>query len=171
MGGDDEEGEDDSPYDQFAVWLDAQEGKSTDVDDIEIYKKLQELGLERKHKTPQVLAQCIFNEDITKQITPRAGMLKKLISSDRHEKAFLGGIERLIGKEYPTLLTSVPTILHQIYEKEIVSEEAILKWGEKPSKRYVDTATSKKVKKAAEPFLTWLKEADEDESDEEEDDE
>ncbi|KAK6341245.1 hypothetical protein TWF696_008331 [Orbilia brochopaga] len=171
MGGDEEEGEDDKPYDQFAVWFDAQKGKPADVDDIEIYKKLQELGLERKHKTPHVLAQCLFNENITKQISPRAGMLKKLCSSDRHEKAFLGGIERLIGNEYPNLLSSLPTILHQIYEKEIVSEEAILKWGEKPSKRYVDMPTSRKVKKAAEPFLTWLKEADEDESDEEEDEE
>ncbi|KAF3924865.1 hypothetical protein ABW21_db0204971 [Orbilia brochopaga] len=171
LGNDDEECEDDSPYDQFAIWFDTQEGKPADVDDIEIYKKLAELGLERKHKTPQVLAQCLFNENITKQIFPRAGMLKKLISSDRHEKAFLGGLERLIGKEYPDLLSSLPTILHQIYEKEIVSEEAILKWGEKASKRYVDTATSKKVKKAAEPFLTWLKEADEDETDEDEDEE
>jgi len=42
----------------------------------------------------------------------------------------------------------------------------VLKWGSKASKKYVDLSTSKKVRKAAEPFLTWLKEAEED-SDEE----
>ncbi|EWC47022.1 hypothetical protein DRE_03784 [Drechslerella stenobrocha 248] len=167
-----EEGEDD-PYGQFDEWFRAQGDKLEDVDDIDIYKKLQDLGLETKHKTPQVLAQCLFNKDIVKQIAPRAGMLKKIIgASDRHERAFLGGIERLIGKDYPELLPSLPTVLHNIYDKEIVSEDAILKWGEKASKRYVDTATSKKVKAAAAPFLTWLQEADEDDSeDDDEDDE
>ncbi|KAF3906510.1 hypothetical protein ABW20_dc0107127 [Dactylellina cionopaga] len=158
-----------SAFDQFAVWFEEQDDQPDGVDDIEIYKKLVDLGLERKHKTLQVLAQCLFNDNITKQITPRAGMLKKLVSSDRHEKAFLGGIERLVGKLYPKLISSMPTILHQIYEKEIVSEAAILKWGEKASKRYVDTATSKKVKAASQTFLDWLQNADEDDSDEEDD--
>ncbi|KAF3938194.1 hypothetical protein ABW19_dt0202617 [Dactylella cylindrospora] len=169
LDGDEEEDEDGAgnPYELFATWYEAEKADD-DVDDIEIYKKLQELGLVEKHKTLQVLAQCLFDENITKQISPRAGLLKKLAaSSDRHERAFLGGIERLVGMGKPELLAQVPTILHQIYENEIVSEEVILKWGAKASKRYVDLATSKKVKKAAQPFLTWLEEADEDESDEE----
>ena len=94
----------------------------------------------------------------------------QLINSERHERAFLGGIERLVGKAQPKLLPALPTILHQIYSNEIVSEEAITKWGSKPSKKYVDLATSKKVRKAAESFLTWLEEA-EDESEAEDDEE
>ncbi|KAF3915267.1 hypothetical protein AA313_de0200506 [Arthrobotrys entomopaga] len=175
--GDDEEDEEaagGSSFETFAGWFESQGDNPSDVDDIEIWKKLVELGLDQKHKTLQVLPQCMFNENIVKQISPRAGLLKKLINgSERHEKAFLGGIERLVGKSFPALIPSMPTILHQIYDSEIVSEEAILKWGEKASKRYVDTATSKKVKGASASFLKWLKEADEDEDDseEEEDDE
>lgn len=42
------------------------------------------------------------------------------------------------------------------------------KWGSKASKKYTDISTSKKVRKAAEPFLTWLAEADSEESSDEE---
>lgn len=173
MGGDDDEEEDggNGPYDQFATWFEDQAkylGGVAKVDDIEIYKKLSELGLDRKHKTLQVLAQTLFDADVAKQIGPRAGLLKKLVTSERHEKAFLGGIERLVGKQFPKLISTMPNILLPIYDKEIVSEDAILKWGAKATKRYVDTATSKKVKAASEPFLTWLQQAEEDESDDDE---
>lgn len=47
----------------------------------------------------------------------------------------------------------------------MLSEEVVTKWGTKASKKYVDISTSKKVRKAAEPFLTWLAEASEEEED------
>lgn len=56
------------------------------------------------------------------------------------------------------------------YDNDLITEDVVTKWGTKASKKYVDTATSKKVRKAAEPFLTWLAEA-ESEDEEEEDDE
>lgn len=93
-----------------------------------------------------------------------------MITSERHEKALLGGTERLIGtllKENPDILSKVVKILHLYYEYDFVSEEVVTKWGSKASKKYVDLPTSKKVRKAAEPFLTWLAEAEEEESDEE----
>jgi translation initiation factor 5 len=61
------------------------------------------------------------------------------------------------------LLNKVPIILKKLYDSDVVDEEAILKWGEKPSKRYVDRDTSKAVKKAATPFLEWLANASEEE--------
>lgn len=95
-----------------------------------------------------------------------------MITSERHEKAFLGGIERLLatqGKDHTDLMTSpkIVKVLHEIYDKDLVSEEVIQKWGTKASKKYVDLSTSKKIRRAAEPFLKWLEEAEEDESDEE----
>lgn len=95
-----------------------------------------------------------------------------MITSERHEKALLGGIERLLaaqGKEHPELMTSdkIVKILHQLYDKDLVNEDIIQKWGTKASKKYVDLQTSKKIRRAAEPFLKWLEEAEEDESDEE----
>jgi len=91
-----------------------------------------------------------------------------MITSERHEKAFLGGTERFVGKEYPKLVPQVPKILLAYYQNDIVTEDVLKNWGSKASKKYVDIATSKKVRKAAEPFLEWLNNAESDESEEEE---
>lgn len=166
----DEDGE--NVYDEFGKWIEEkakEEGDVTKVKDVDIYLKAKELGIEGKHKTPAVLAQCIFDDQIVKEIAPRAGMLKKMITSDRHEKAFLGGIERFVGIDKPNLIPVVSAILIKIYENDVVSEETLKSWGGKASKKYVDLQTSRKVRKSAEKFIDWLNTADsEEESDDDE---
>lgn len=93
-----------------------------------------------------------------------------MVSSERHEKALLGGTERLIGqlaKDHPDMYEKVVKILQLYYHHDLISEEVVTKWGSKASKKYVDLSTSKKVRKAAEPFITWLAEAEEEDSDDE----
>lgn len=177
FGGDeDEDGEGgvETPYDVLGNWIQeqvAKKGSADAVDDVEIYVKAKELGIEGKHRTLLVLVQTIFDADkICAQIPKRAGMLKKLITSDKHERSLLGGTERFIGlssKDKPELLQQVVKILQLYYHHDLVSEEVIKKWGTKASKKYVDLSTSKKVRKAAEPFLVWLEEAEEEDSDDE----
>ena len=80
---DDEEGEGGGPtaYDQLGVWIQDQakeKGSITKVDDVEIYLKAKELGIESKHRTVLVLVQTIFDENITSQIGKRASMLKQV---------------------------------------------------------------------------------------------
>lgn len=77
----------------------------------------------------------------------------------------LGGIERLVGLTYPELIPAVPKILMALYQNDILEEDVVTQWGTHVSKKYVDKETSKKVRKASEPFLKWLEEA-EDDSDE-----
>ncbi|KAI2615457.1 domain found in IF2B/IF5-domain-containing protein [Hypoxylon sp. NC1633] len=173
---DDEEGEGGGHtiYDTLGDWIQeeaAKTGSINKVDDVQVYVKAKELGIETKHKTVLVLVQTLFDENIITQVPKRAAMLKQMVTSERHEKSLLGGIERLLasqGKEHPELMTSdkIVKILHQLYDKDLVSEEVIQKWGTKASKKYVDLSTSKKIRRAAEPFLKWLEEAEED-SDEE----
>ncbi|KAI9801131.1 MAG: hypothetical protein M1833_002999 [Piccolia ochrophora] len=177
---DDEEAEGEggnSAYDQLGSWIlsTAQEksGGVKEVEDVDIYVKAKELGIETKHRTLTVLAQTIFDDGIVKQIPDRASMLKKMITSDRHQKAFLGGTERFVGKENPKLISQVPAILMVYYQEDLVTEEVVKKWGTRASKKYVDIATSKKVRKSAEKFVEWLEtaESDEEEDGEEEDEE
>ncbi|WEW57810.1 eukaryotic translation initiation factor 5 [Emydomyces testavorans] len=161
-----------SAYDHLGSWIVSEaeqtEGGVSGVGDVEIYMKAKELGIESKHKTLTVLAQTIFDERIVKQIPARAGMLKKMITSERHMKALLGGTERFVGKERPELIPLIPAILLAYYQEDLVSEETLKSWGSKASKKYVDLPTSKKVRKAAEKFLEWLETAEsEDESEEE----
>ena len=81
---DDGEGEaaGNSSYDQLGSWVissaEEKSGGVGDLEDVEIYVKAKELGIEQKHKTLTVLAQTIFDENIVEQIPKRAGMLKKV---------------------------------------------------------------------------------------------
>jgi translation initiation factor 5 len=173
---DDDEGEENghNVYDQLGTWLIDEtkaKGGVSKVDDLEIYKKAKELGIENKHKTLTVLAQTLFDEDIVKQkqIDKRASMLKTLIGdSEKHMKAFLGGTERFVGNDHPDLIPQIPAILMSYYQNDLVSEEVSKSWGHKASKKYVDISTSRKVRKAAEKFLQWLDEAESDEESDEE---
>ncbi|BFZ54472.1 eukaryotic translation initiation factor 5 [Savitreella phatthalungensis] len=170
-GGDDDDDDDaggETNYDVLGNWI--EENKAT-CSDIEIYKKAQELEIESKHKTLAVLVQCLLDKDILKQIPKHAPLFSKLKTSDRHEKALLGGLERVVGQLHPELLPGTSKILMILYEHDLLTEPVVEKWGAKASKKYVDKDTSKKIRKAAEPFLQWLAEAesDEDDSDEEDD--
>jgi len=85
LGGDDEdedgEGGGNSAYDQLGNWItsEVEENGSVDkLDDIAIYLKAKEFGIETKHRTLLVLVQTIFDDNIVKQIPKRASMLKKV---------------------------------------------------------------------------------------------
>lgn len=157
---------------EFGEWvLEGADEKDDLPSDIDIYKKIVELDLIEKPEVVLVLAQVLFDENIVEQLDEHSGLLGKLIHDNKEveddfEKAFLGGLERLLGIEKPELIPAVPKILMTIYDKDLVSEEAIINWGSKVSKKYVPKEISKKVRKAAKPFIQWLKEAEE-ESDEE----
>jgi len=72
---------------------------------------------------------------------------------EKHQKALLGGLERLVGVNYSTLTPQIPKILMEWYQADILSEEVIKQWGTHVSKKYVDRDISKSVRKASEPFL------------------
>ena len=77
----------------------------------------------------------------------------QMVTSEKHQKSLLGGVERLVGVTYPNLVPSVPKILMAFYQTDILEEEVIQQWGTHVSKKYVDREVSKKVRKASEPFL------------------
>jgi len=164
LGGEDESDEDaDSPYSQLGNWVAENEGATA----VDVFKKVQDLGLEKKHRAVQVLAQSLFTGDIIAEIPTYIAIFRKMVTSERHQKSLLGGIERLAGLEHPELIPSIPKILMEFYQADVLEEEVVTSWGTHVSKKFVDKETSKKVRKASEPFLKWLAEA---EDDEEEDD-
>ena len=168
LGGDDESDEDaDSPYSQLGRW--AQENR--DSGPVEVYKKAEELGIAKKHKAVQVLVQTLFTTEVVSEISKYAPLFTKvcalspythcvhaddalqLVTSEKHQKSLLGGIERFVGVVHPDLVPIVPKILMQFYQADILEEEVVKQWGTHVSKKYVDRETSKKVRKASEPFL------------------
>ena len=146
-----------SAYDELGDWIDEQAkalGAVSNVSDVEVFKKAKDLGIESRHRTPTVLAMSLFSENIAKEIEPRAPLLKKMIGdSEKHQKAFLGGLERFVGETHPGLIPTVSAILLPVFQEDIVGEEVLKQWGAKASKKYVDLQTSRKVRKSAEKFI------------------
>ncbi|RKP08293.1 domain found in IF2B/IF5-domain-containing protein [Thamnocephalis sphaerospora] len=170
--GDDDEDEDENgdsgptAYDKFGEAIE----KNIDMSDAEIIAKAKEFGVFGKHRAVIVLVQVIFTDKMVQQIRKRSALLKQFVKTEKDQKSLLGGIERLVGIKYPNMMSKVPAVLKILYDDDLVDEAVVLKWGARASKRYVDKDVSKKVKAAAEPFLTWLQEADE-ETEEESDEE
>jgi len=160
LGDSDEgEGEGADPYSELAVWLEGNRGSSAVV----VYKKIQDLGIERKHKAAEILGRALFTENIEKEIPAYQAVFAKLVTSEKHQKSLLGGLERFIGVEHPNLVPAVPKILMAFYQTDVLEEDVIVQWGTHVSKKYVDRDVSKRVRKAADPFIKWLAEADESE--------
>ena len=108
-----------------------------------------------------------------------------MVTSEKHQKSLLGGIERLAGLEHPELIALIPKILMEFYQADVLEEEVVSSWGTHVSRKFVDKETSKKVRKASEPFLKvcnfyvpaiglrlltrlqWLAEAEDDDEDDE----
>ncbi|KAN0125981.1 Domain found in IF2B/IF5 domain containing protein [Russula decolorans] len=158
-GGEDESDEDaDSPYTQLGHWVKENVG----VNVVELFKKVHELGIEKKHKAVQVLAQTLFTSDILTEIPGYVPIFQKMVTSEKHQKSMLGGIERLAGVDHPELIPVIPKILMEFYQADVLEEDVVTSWGTHVSKKYVDKETSKKVRKASEPFLKWLEEAEDD---------
>lgn len=75
LGDDDsgEEGNGDDPYSQLGVWI----KENQEEGPVEVFKKIQEMGLEKKHRAVQVLAQTLFTEDILDEIELNAPIFLK----------------------------------------------------------------------------------------------
>ncbi|SCW00139.1 LAFE_0B10308g1_1 [Lachancea fermentati] len=160
-------GEDDemSKLEEYGEWIIGEEETPSDV---ELYKKAAEMDLLQESKIACVLAQVLFDEDIVEEIPEHAAFFKKLFVSEDFEKNFLGGIERFLGLEHPDLIPTLPKILVQLYNSDIISEEEIVRFGTKCSKKFVPKDVSKKVRRAAKPFITWLQTAESEDEDEDE---
>ncbi|KAJ2860734.1 eukaryotic translation initiation factor 5 [Coemansia erecta] len=146
------------PYDQLGDYIKA----NPEAKDREIYAKATELGLGKKHRALVVVVQCLFEDSkgIAKDIAKREMLLRSFGDSDKHQRAVIGGIERVIETNVELRLPRVPGILKALLDEEIVDEETFLEWGKKPSKRYVDKDVAKKIHTAAQPFIEWLQNAE-----------
>lgn len=165
LGDDDDEENPGGPYALFSDWI---LSNRDSVSDLDIILKAKELGIEKKHKTVQILAQNLFTENAVKEVSKHHALFAKMVSSEKHQKSLLGGIEQLCGEAYPSLVPlGVPKIIMEFYQADILEEEVIKQWSTHVSKKYVDKEVSKRVRRACEPLLKWLDEAeDEDEDDE-----
>lgn len=127
--------------------------------------------LEIKTKAPLVLAELLLSDKIHVEIKKFRVLFLRFTHEDlKAQKYFIGGIEQIIALHKDLLLPKVPAILKILYDADILEEKALLDWDSKISKKYVSRDLSEEIHAKAQPFINWLKEAEEEESDSEEED-
>lgn len=126
--------------------------------------------LEIKQKAPLVLAELLFDQNISVQAKKHRLLLLRFTLNDKKaQKYLMGGIEQIIAMHKETLMAKVPGILKLFYDLDILTEPVIIDWADKVSKKYVSKELSQEIHKKAEIFVKWLQEADTEDSDSGED--
>lgn len=126
--------------------------------------------LEIKLKATLVLAELLFNQNICIQAKKHRMLILRFTLNDKKAQRYLmGGIEQTIALHRDALMPKVPGILKLLYDIDILSEQAVIEWADKVSKKYVSKEVSQEIHNQAVPFVKWLQEADTEDSDSDED--
>jgi len=125
--------------------------------------------LEVTNKAPLILCELLFSDTMVSQIKKNKRLLLRFThEKPKAQKYLMGGFEKTVEAHKSALMAKVPVILKTFYDEDIIDEEVILEWAKKVSKKYISKALSEEIHKKAEPFITWLKEAEEESSDDDE---
>lgn len=85
---------------------------------------------------------------------------------EKSQKMMLGVVETVVSNNKKKCLPYTAHILKQLYDDDILEDTAIVKWSEKPTKKFVKKSFVEKMVEQSAKLVEWLKEADS--SDEEE---
>ena len=155
---------------EFGKFLDA----NLSISNEKLLEEIDEREV-RADRALAVILQVLINpEALMVSFTQRIPVIQTLIGMSepraRGIKSLLGSIERYLGHLHPKLIGACPALLQLAYQNDLFEDEEIVTWNGHISKRYVSKEEAQKVRKAAEPFVNWIQNADSDggESSEEE---
>lgn len=117
-----------------------------------------------------VLVEVLLDQDNFIPLLRKYQDVFQLFCTDRPkvQRRVLNGVEiKLKDRDIP--FKQMPNVLNALYQLDIVDEESFYAWHRKVSKRFVDKATSRELREAAQPFIDWLQEAESEEEEEAED--
>ncbi|CAF3887677.1 unnamed protein product [Rotaria sordida] len=150
------------------------EQKLNDIDTIKDLVAEAE-RLEIMEQAPFIVGQCVFTENILKDIDEYKLILTKLCTKNaKGQKYLLHAVEALIGEHDEIRLKifnkkTMSKILLKFYDEDIIEEDTFYIWHEKASKRFANKAKAKEIREMSNEFIQWLRTAEES-SDEDDDD-
>lgn len=147
----------------------------------DVYAKAVQLDL--VDAAPLILVGVVFTDAVVKEMPIYQHLFTKFLyvrdvkdpnaakPYERGMKQLLGGLEKLIEAHKSVLLNKVQNILYVAYDIDYVSEEVVIEWSKKASKKFVSRELSKEIRVKAAPFVDWLQNAEEEEGDEQQEEE
>lgn len=109
-----------------------------------------------------------FSSNLMQEITEYASHLQLICVDESAQKSMIGVIELTVSEHRKKLLPYTAHLLKLVYDNDIVSDQVIIKWAEKPTKKFVKRSLVEKMIDVSAKFLEWLQEPDSsDEEDEE----
>jgi len=151
--------------DIFYKFLQAKVKSGNKLDDKELLSEAERLDI--RNKATIVLVELLLDANIIQQLkTHRVVFLRFCCQNSKAQKYLLGGVEQVINQHKDTLLPKVPLIMKALYDEDILVEDVLIDWDSKVSKKYVSKEMSAEIHARAGPFIKWLKEAEEESSEE-----
>jgi translation initiation factor 5 len=159
----------DSALTVFKVFL-AQKKRSPSA----VVGELKRLQLARAMDNPQKFKVALEGlidvskpKEVAGQFTTHAGVFALL--AEEQPTVLLGCIENLVGSE-DALRARTPLILQALYDNDVLDEDVILAWAASPpeSSWLVNKEVAVFVRAKAQPFIEWLKNAESDDEDSDE---
>lgn len=148
---------------------------SAEADKLELDTKAVLVLIEGILTDPETVVQ-----DLKKYSAVFREIISECDSKVKGELTMIAGIVLLVGHHSEKLMSRSPVLLKTLYDEDIVSEEVILMWAGDDfklpsgvlSKKFIKTYDSfaSQVIEKSQVFIVWLKEAEEESTDEEQDD-
>jgi len=156
----------DSPVTALKIFL-----AERDRDVPSIKSEVKRLQISRDLDSTQrlkMLLEALFDlnpDTIVAQIGQYAELLKQYANDRNSGLLMLGCLEELIGVIEPKLLPKTSHILEALYNKDVLSEDTLLAWHDSPPEAsfMVPKKVAEDIRVKADKFITWLKEAEEEE--------
>jgi len=172
--------DDDEEENEFCAWVSNQDEDIGDIKNAVLGAKLKELHMYGRTTGCTALGNTIFNKYLVddckltsgfkSEIDTRAPLLKSAFKAksteakkiERCEKAFLTGFEESLARLCTSPYTGLSKVFEKLYDEDVVSEEAFLKWSKKHDAA-IPKEVAKSIRDSARPFIEWLKNAEEEE--------
>lgn len=155
------------PLEEFGTFLDA----NLSISSADLLKEVEDREIRADRALAAVIQILIRPDALMATFTQRIPAIQTLVSMSepraRGIKALLGSIERLLAHIHPALISACPALLQLAYQNDLFEDDEIIAWNAHISKRYVSQEEALKVRKAAEPFVNWIQNAESDDEDDE----
>jgi len=162
---------------RFKLWLSENPTASIDAT-MEELRAIQTFAALRPSDRIIIFMGSVFTADAYKenQISKHKHLLAALAASHFQQRHLITAIEWLCGTKEPALLKYFPAMLKHAYDEDLIEEDPILEWARAPIRNdfsaeesMITDDTLETLKECAQPFITWLEEAESDDDDDDED--